>query len=1501
MKSIRKLISLLLVLAIVGTVVVVKPGEKVRAASSAVERILNRARSHLGENEYDGSFHGIVDTYKDYTGRSDLNYGHSWCAMFVSTLFIETNMTSIMNISSGCTDMMAMFNSQGRYHSRGYVPQPGDLIFYDWECTDSGDADHVGIVESCDGYTITVIEGNLADGYKAPNGVRYDCVGYRDSRNGKQSVNIYSDVIAGYGTPDYDNAPNNYGNLWYPADDFYAWIVKKDGWVHLESASNGGKDHNVALAPGGNNGNYAGQLWRFEKQSNGTYVIYNQYDGYVLDAYGAGTTKGTNVYTYAEYVGGANQQWYLYNTGNGIVIKAAHCDLVLDVTGGSSALGTNVELWDYNGSGAQLFSVYIIAKKCTDPSYHAYIIDKVPWKHIEATDGSNVQIAANGNDSHDPKQIWYVNKQSDSSYKIVNAYDSKVLDCYDSSNTRGTNVQTYKSGDTSNQRFYLYRVESEYGDRAGGFIIRPKYSNHLVLDVTGGTADKGTNIELWNFNFTSAQVFSVYNLKTDGLTYQKPGKPVAPTLTAPTAYTVGEQKTVSWTKSAMTSDKFDAREYRFEALDSSGKVIYSGSVGDSTSTNIQFTDVGTFKIRIIAVNTKYRDYYSTSNVVTCIVGSKNITNLTFETISDQVYRSREVTPDVTIKDGDTVLEKDKDYSITYSNNINVGTATAKIVFKGNYSGTKTLSFRIVPKSMTGTGIYPITDQTYTGFAVVPSVTVIYKGKTLVKETDYTVSFSNNTNVGTATATFTGKGNYTGTKTVTFKIVAKSVSGATVTAIADQTYTGSAIQPAVTVKDGSKTLVKGTDYTVSYTNNINVGTATVTITGKGNYTGTKSSTFKIVQAPVPTIAINAIANQTYTGSAIIPAVTVKSNGTVLTKDTHYTVTYSNNTNVGTATVKVTGKGTYAGASATATFKIVAKSVSGATVSAIADQTYTGSAIHPAVTVKDGSKTLVKGTDYTVVYKNNTAVGTATVTITGKGNYTGSETLSFSIVAKANFTVNAISDQTYTGSALTPGVTVKDGSKTLIKDSDYTVAYKDNINAGTVTVTVTGKGNYSGITKTTTFKINPKSIEGLTFASIPSQTYTGSALTPDVTVKDGSKTLVKGTDYTVVYKNNTAVGTATVTITGKGNFNGKKAVSFEIVEESKPKFSWKKISGKWYYIDQKGNKAIGFTQIGGKTYYFNKSGVMLTGWQKINGSYYFFASSGSMLTGWQKISKKWYYLSKEGKRLTGLQKISGKIYYFDGNGVMKTGWQKIKGNWYYFLSGGNAAIGWKKINKKKYYFFEDGIMASITVKDATSYVYKSSSNYFGKKHCFHIPKITISGVDTSAVNKKILNDLNPIIKAEKSSHDTYLGMHYKYYYNGNVITIVVEYHDCMGYPLFKVYNINGKTGKMMSDSELLTKCNVSENDFYKTVKSTYAKLIDDYYWKGYPEDEEFRQETLASNNVHKAQPYLNEKNELCFVGSIEWLDAQGNYLFHYKTKGLIAGRNLDKFWITCSVKH
>ncbi|MCD8019517.1 MAG: leucine-rich repeat protein [Clostridiales bacterium] len=141
-----------------------------------------------------------------------------------------------------------------------------------------------------------------------------------------------------------------------------------------------------------------------------------------------------------------------------------------------------------------------------------------------------------------------------------------------------------------------------------------------------------------------------------------------------------------------------------------------------------------------------------------------------------------------------------------------------------------------------------TSYTYDGSAKKPTVSITNGSTVLIQETDYTVSYSDNTDAGTATVTLAGMGLYSGIITRKYTINARDFSTCTISlSSSTYTYNGSEKKPTVTVKNGSTKLTKGTHYTVSYSNNSNAGTATVTIKGKGNYTGTVKKTFTISKA------------------------------------------------------------------------------------------------------------------------------------------------------------------------------------------------------------------------------------------------------------------------------------------------------------------------------------------------------------------------------------------------------------------------------------------------------------------------------------------------------------------------------------------------------------------------------------------------------------------------------------------------------------------------------
>lgn len=272
--------------------------------------------------------------------------------------------------------------------------------------------------------------------------------------------------------------------------------------------------------------------------------------------------------------------------------------------------------------------------------------------------------------------------------------------------------------------------------------------------------------------------------------------------------------------------------------------------------------------------------------------------LTMDTSDAMYYTGSAVYPGVYISG----MTENIDYTVTFSNNINVGQGIVTIRGINNSSGVITKTFRIIG-DLAKCSVAAIPDQAYTGLAVTPGVTVTCGTSTLLQGTDYTLSYANNINIGTASVVITAArdSNYVGSVTVNFSI-GNGVSSAVVSGYASHyTYTGEPITPAISVVAGSATLRPGTDYTVEYADNTNAGTATITITGKGTYSGTQKVTFVIEPKSIASCTTTDVSGKKYTGDAYTPAVTVSDGGKTLTNGVDYTVTYANNTNPGVASI------------------------------------------------------------------------------------------------------------------------------------------------------------------------------------------------------------------------------------------------------------------------------------------------------------------------------------------------------------------------------------------------------------------------------------------------------------------------------------------------------------------------------------------------------------------------------------------------------------------------
>ena len=559
-------------------------------------------------------------------------------------------------------------------------------------------------------------------------------------------------------------------------------------------------------------------------------------------------------------------------------------------------------------------------------------------------------------------------------------------------------------------------------------------------------------------------------------------------------------------------------------------------------------------------------FYNDTKTVSFVIDPADVSGGTLSIDSAKlVYNGTAQLPNVSsIVVGDNkVPEADRIYfDITGANNVNVGTATITATAKTgtNYQGSVSATFEIISQSLADAEMI-VDDVVFQNKELTPGVTVTLGGKTLVYNKDYTTSYSNNTAVGEATVTIKGTGNYTGTASKSFNILPRSIESAAIE-VADQVYTGSSITPDVVVTLGSEVLSEGTDYTVSYSDNIFAGTGTVTVTGKGNYKGGAAETFKIAKADISGGTVSKVSDQTYTGQPITPAVTVTlANGKLLTAETDYDVAYSNNINVTSlgkeATITITAKGNYTGQLKT-TFVINPRSVSGITVNGYSDKvSYTGKEItFDSLSVLDGDEELVFGTDFTVTYYNNINVTKNDDTyfeIIGLGNYTGNRKYSFAIDSKsiADCDIKAIPSQIWTGREITPEVVINNGDITLTQGTDFDVTYENNIDETTelkqAKAIITGKGNYSGsVTKAFTISRILVDISNADISQIDDQTFDfGRALTPGIIVSYKGETLTQNVDYKLDYANNVNVGEATVTISGIGGYNKSVVRTFRIL--------------------------------------------------------------------------------------------------------------------------------------------------------------------------------------------------------------------------------------------------------------------------------------------------------------------------------------------------------------------
>ncbi len=574
---------------------------------------------------------------------------------------------------------------------------------------------------------------------------------------------------------------------------------------------------------------------------------------------------------------------------------------------------------------------------------------------------------------------------------------------------------------------------------------------------------------------------------------------------------------------------------------------------------------------------------------------------------DTTYSGNEQKREPVIKDTKTgkTLDKD-DYSLSYSDDVtDAGTVTITVTGKGNYTGKFEVTYKILPRKVTLKS--ETASKPYDGTALTkPAVTVSGDGFVKGEVSDIkangsvtTVSEGEVTNA----ITFTKENNYkAGNYTIVkdegkLSIRAQSINPGTDPEKPNPDYTGAKVNsPSDAVYDGNehkwiptvtdkadKKLKAGTDYTVEYLakNFKDVGTIKVVITGKGNYTGTVTRTYKITPKSV-TVTAN---DKTKVFGETDPKLTATVDGTLGNDTVDYKLSREDGEAVGKYTITASGKaeqGNYSVTYVAGTLTITSQSIdpgtdpekpnpdyTGAKVNSPNDAVYDGNEHMWSPTVTDKSKTLELGKDYTVEYstKNFKDVGTIKVTITGIGNYSGTVKRSYKVTPKEYTVTTESATKTYSGTALTAGGKVEGivsgetveftttGSQTEVgtskntyelvwksaKATNYTLA-KESI--GTLTVkakSIVPDGPDTPDEKKT----------GITVSEPSDSKYDGKEHKEVLTVTDTktSKELVVGTDYSVTYSSDLVnAGTVKVTVAGLGNYSGSFTKTYKITKRS-----------------------------------------------------------------------------------------------------------------------------------------------------------------------------------------------------------------------------------------------------------------------------------------------------------------------------------------------------------------
>lgn len=524
-------------------------------------------------------------------------------------------------------------------------------------------------------------------------------------------------------------------------------------------------------------------------------------------------------------------------------------------------------------------------------------------------------------------------------------------------------------------------------------------------------------------------------------------------------------------------------------------------------------------------------------------------------------------PTVTVRDGGTIIPA-SEYTVEYKDNVNAGTATVIIKDNpnGNYDVSGTASFSIIVQQPGITPPTPIAGLIYNTAMQNLIMVGTAVGGTMEYSLDGT-NFSTAIPKGQDAKQYAvyyrvkGDDNHEDREAVTIyaTISPKTVSAPLISLSSSSlVYDGNEKKPDVTVKDG-QTVIPASEYTVEYSNNVDVGTGMVIILDKsgGNYIVNGSTTFQIISADAGITPPTPKADLVYTGSAQVLINEGKAEGGTMEYSLDRT-NYSTEAPTGTDAkeykvyYRVKGDANHGDETATSLSVIISPKVLSQAEIILdpANFIYDGTEKQPAVTVKDGDLK-VPASEYTVKYSNNQKVGTGTVTLVDNdgGNYTVSGTANFAIIsAVAGVTLpTAKADLVYNGAAqelITAGSAVGGTMEYSLDNKKYSTKVPTGTDAKqyNVYVRVIGDDGHDSMDPVSMIvKISSKTVSNPQMELSPvTNVYTGKEVTPTVILKDDDTgAVIPASEYTVSYSNNINIGTANIAI--KDNPGGNYTVS------------------------------------------------------------------------------------------------------------------------------------------------------------------------------------------------------------------------------------------------------------------------------------------------------------------------------------------------------------------------